>query len=156
MLSNAQIRVAHSYGIFAILLSLVMLCFALGESLGFFVRPMDLTGVTFAGCAIFAIPFVITYTSLGLNSAEGEQETPETKLRHKLLKSACPWWHPSWYVCIGVIVLSWILGATLKIRLDVFVIFGSMLMMLSGIWFLTVYCTAHRVLTGDAAEEETD
>ncbi|MEZ6135860.1 MAG: hypothetical protein R3C53_13215 [Pirellulaceae bacterium] len=63
-----------------------------------------------------------------------------------MLKSACPWWHPSWYTCLGIIGFSWVLEAFLKIRLDGFLIFSAMIMMLSGIWFLTVYSTDERVL----------
>ena len=153
MLTLTQIRIARSYGMCAIMISVVMLCFALGEGLGFFIRPTSVTGVSFVSSALLAIPFVITYTKLGLNSAEGEEETPGTKHRHRVLQSACPWWHPSWYACIGFIGLSWLLGTFLNLRLDVIVVFSSMIMMLNGIWFLTVYCTAHRLLTGGGIED---
>ncbi|MEM7476609.1 MAG: hypothetical protein AAF483_16600 [Planctomycetota bacterium] len=138
-LTNTQLRIAKVYGLVAILLAISMLSFAICEAAGVLVRPFDFTAVCFTASVFMSIPFVVTYTILGLNTAEGQKKSLETKQRHEFLRSACPWWHPMWYACTGVVLVSLVVSAVYQLPLDILLICNSMLLMPTGIWFLTVF-----------------
>ena len=48
-----------------------------------FVKSETAGAIAFAISAAMSVPFVTTYTRLGLNCAEGEKPSPKTKARHQ-------------------------------------------------------------------------
>ncbi len=107
-----------------------------------FLQSESATGIAFVISALMFIPFVSTYTTLGLNSPEGEEQTPETKARHAALKQACPIWSLAWYSGLGFVLFVWIGCTYLQIPAHPFFAFSGMISCLTGIWFLFVYPVA--------------
>lgn len=104
-----------------------------------FLQAENAVGITFAVSVIMFIPFVITYTKLGFNSAEGEEPSPETKARHAALKRECPIWRITWYGCIGFVLFVWIGFATVQLPANPFFALSGMMGCVTGVWFLFAY-----------------
>lgn len=103
------------------------------------IDPDKLMGFTFVIAGLFYLPFVISYTRLQLNSPEGEDASPETKARQKQLSQACPLWRFSWHGSIGFLVLVFVGGPLLNLRIQPFLVFSGTIAVMTGIWFLFVY-----------------
>ncbi len=112
------------------------------------------TAVTFLISVVFFIPFVLTYTNLGLNSAEGKPPSPETQRRLDLLTRHCKAWPATWYGPVGFVAISWGLFFILGDSVHPFFAFAAAMSLVSGCWFLFVYPTA-RSLFSDQREEST-
>lgn len=110
-----------------------------------FLRSDHATVTAFVIAVAFFLPFVITYTQLGLNSAEGEDPSPETEARHAALKRECPIWPLAWYGGIGFVGAVWIAVAAFSVPLHPFFAFSGVISILSGIWFLSAYPVACRL-----------
>ncbi|HCS55548.1 hypothetical protein [uncultured Rubinisphaera sp.] len=100
---------------------------------------------SFIIAVVLFIPFVFTFTQLGLNSAEGETPSPETKRRLKLLSSQCSMWPVTWYSALGFIGFSWLAFFLVGDIVNPFFAMSAALASLSGSWFLFVYPVARRL-----------
>lgn len=100
---------------------------------------------TFGVAAIFFVPFVITFTQLGLNTAEGEKSSPETTRRLSLLSTACPMWSVAWYSAIGLVVMSFGAFVIAGDSVNPFFAFSAAISGLSGMWFAFIYPTAKKL-----------
>jgi hypothetical protein len=128
------------YGIFLLAVAIVWRAIPFA-----FLRSDNAMGISFAVSAAMAIPFVVTYTTLGLNSAEGEKESPETRARHAALRRKCPIWQIAWFGGIGLILASWVGGLVFHFPVHPFFAFSGVLSCLTGVWFLFAYPVASRL-----------
>ena len=103
------------------------------------------TGMAFLVAAVFFAPFVVTFTKLGLNTAEGEEPSAETKKRLAMLSKECPMWPVAWYGSIGFIALSWLGSMIVGDAIHPFFAFSAAVSLASGMWFAFVYPTAKRL-----------
>ena len=120
------------------------------------VNSNSATGIAFVISAIFFTPFVMTYTQLGLNSAEGKESSPTTKDRHALLAQACPIWNVLWYGMIAVVMFAWVIAPLLSVRIHAFHAFSGSISLLSGGWFAFVYPTARNLFSQSTTGEARD
>lgn len=109
-----------------------------------FLQSDSATGVAFVVSAAIAIPFIITYTQLGLNSAEGELASLATRSRHETLKRECPLWAKAWNLGLAFVGVSWVI-AVLSGAVHPFFAFSAAVSCLTGIWFLFAYPVARRL-----------
>jgi hypothetical protein len=98
--------------------------------------------VTFVVACSFFLPFVITYTKVGLNSAEGEIPSPETKRRHAELHRVVPGWKVAWYGFIAFVFFCWFVLPAFRLPINPFHGFTIGVSLLSGIWLRFVYPVA--------------
>jgi len=110
------------------------------------------TGITFLVAAVFFVPFVTTFTQFGLNTAEGEDPSPETKQRLARLSKECPMWRVTWYGSLGFIAVSWLGFMIVGDIIHPFFAFSAAVSLASGLWFVFVYPTA-RELFGTSAKK---
>ena len=110
-----------------------------------FLQSENTTGTLFAISVIFAIPFVGTYTRLGLNCAEGEEPSPATKARHAALNRECLVWPVAWYGGCGLVLLVWVGCSVVPLPINSFLALPALLSCLTGIWFLFAYPAAMRL-----------
>ncbi|NOX55939.1 MAG: hypothetical protein GXP27_16145 [Planctomycetes bacterium] len=103
------------------------------------------TGITFLVAGVFFLPFVITFTALGLNTAEGEASSSETKKRLAMLSKECRMWSVTWHGVIGFIMLSWLGFMIVGDAVNPFFAFSAGISVASGLWFMFVYPTAKRL-----------
>ncbi len=110
------------------------------------IQRNDLTPCLFVLGIVLSIPFVVTYTKVGLNSAEGEKPFPETKRRHKELRRVCPEWPFIWYGMFLNMVIVFISAAVIGKNFDpdllIMASFIGPLSLTGGLWFLFVYHVA--------------
>ncbi len=99
------------------------------------------------------LPFVVTYTKVGLNSAEGEEPSPETKQRHAKLHCVCPAWKVVWYAFIVFVFLSWFVFPVFGLPIHPFHGFTIGISLLSGFWLCFVYPVAKGLFLDFPAEE---
>ncbi len=125
--------------------SLLVLAFAWRLIPLAFLQTESATGIAFVVSVVMAIPFVVTYTTLGLNSAEGEEESRETKARHASLKRDCPIWPIAWYGGIGLVFVVWVGGAALQFPVHPFFAFSGVVSCLTAVWFMFAYPVASRL-----------
>jgi len=97
---------------------------------------------TFIVAITFFVPFVITFTKLGLNTGEGEEPSAETKKRLSTLTNACSMWPITWYGSIGFAAISWVAFFFVGDVINPFFGFSAAVSLLSGLWFVFVYPTA--------------
>jgi uncharacterized membrane protein HdeD (DUF308 family) len=109
-------------------------------------RTENATGFTFLLTAINAMPFIATYTKLGLNSAEGEKPSPEVKARHARLNRECRIWPTAWYGGLGFIGFVWTTNAAFGFPVHPFFAFSGVVSVLTGVWFLFAYPIAGRLV----------
>ena len=109
-------------------------------------------GYACISCVICAIPFVVTYTQLGLNYAEdGTPQSPETENRQQRLRDECSVWPLSWAVTQGLIVVALALVLLQpQLRVNFFFVFFGAFSLLSCLWFLLVYPTARALFSESA------
>lgn len=103
------------------------------------------TVTAFLIAAVLFVPFVTTFTQLGLNTAEGESPSPETKRRLELLSSQCRMWNISWYSALGFVGISWLAFFFVGSTVHPFFAMSAGMTALSGLWFLFVYPVARRL-----------
>ena len=131
---------ALTYGVFLLVATFMWRLIPLA-----FLQSENATGITFAISVVMAVPFLITYTKLGLNSAEGEEPSPETKARQTALKQECPIWPIAWYGGIGFVLFVWVGCATFQLPAHPFFAFNGVFGCLTGVWFMFVYPVAARL-----------
>jgi hypothetical protein len=86
---------------------------------------------------IFFIPFVLTYSWLGLNE---EEPSHETKRRWRVLIKECPNWTISWLGLIAALVIIWGIAWLGDCpRANPFVAIAGAMSFISGTWLLCVY-----------------
>ena len=107
-------------------------------------------GITFLIAGVFFLPFVVTSTRLGLNTAEGQDPSTETKRRLARLSKACPMWPITWYGSLGFIIVSWVAFAIMGDAVHPFFAFSAAMSLASGLWFAFVYPTATRLFRNRA------
>ena len=136
--------VALTFGI-----SLLVLTFAWRHIPIPFLQTNDATGLSFLITVVMAMPFVATYTTLGLNSAEGEEPSPETKARHAALRRECRIWPVAWYGGICFVAFVWVGYAAFQLPVHPFFAFSGWIACLTGVWFLYAYPVAIRLFNGE-------
>jgi hypothetical protein len=108
-------------------------------------------GVAFVIAGVFFLPFVVTYTAVGLNSAEGEEPSAEIKQRHADLQRVCPAWKVMWYSFIVFIPTNWIVFRMFGLPMNPFHGFTIGISLLSGAWLCFVYPAAKKIFIDSAA-----
>ncbi len=114
-----------------------------------FVRSESASAIAFAISVALSIPFVTTYTRLGLNCAEGEKPSSVTKARHAALKAKCPLWPIAWYGSIGFVAFVWLGCPYFQLAAHPFFAFSGVISSLTGIWLLFAYPVAEAILGGE-------
>jgi len=110
--------------------------------------------VPFLITIVLSIPFVMTYTLLGLNS--DDRKPPfDVQARWNELSRVCRWWPQVWYGPQLVILVSWVLFACGIPVVNPMHVFSGSLAGLCGLWFLLVYEHAAR-LFGEDVDFPTD
>jgi hypothetical protein len=102
-------------------------------------------GIGFLVSVLFFLPFVITFTRLGLNTAEGEKPSPETNQRLATLSKECRMWPVTWYGMMGLIALAWLAFLVWGDAIHPMFAFSGAISLASGLWFAFVYPTAKRL-----------
>lgn len=100
---------------------------------------------TFITSVVFFVPFVITYTQLGLNTAEGEKPSTESSRRLARLAAECPIWQVAWCAAIGLVSFSFFAFMLVGDSVNPLFAFSAAISGFSGLWFAFVYPTAVRL-----------
>lgn len=144
MLSGYGDMIARIYGTIELLYALV--------PLGLSVMPEmwsdDVRGPLFAGAVLLGFPAVGTFTSLGLNTAEGERQSPETRVRWEELSAACSLWPWLWYGCFIPPAVAFLLHLMDYSVADPIHLMSGAISCFGGLWFLFVYPVARRLFAG--------
>lgn len=138
-------RVAYAIFVLTYGLALLVAAFAWHMIPIPFLQSANGMGTTFAISVLLAVPFVVTYTRLGLNTAEGEHTSPETKARHSELYRECPAWPICWYGGLGFVGFALVGSTFLQIPIHPFFAFSATFSCLTGFWFLFAYPVALRL-----------
>lgn len=111
-----------------------------------FLRTEYSSAIAFAVSAALAIPFIITYTVLGLNWPQDESTppSPETEFRHQILNRECPIWPIAWRGAVGFTGVSWATAAFTG-TVHPFFAYSAALCCLTGTWFLFAFPIARRL-----------
>ncbi|MDF1744896.1 MAG: hypothetical protein P1V19_14465 [Gimesia sp.] len=108
-----------------------------------FLQFENVTVFIFFGAGFFYLPFVITYTQLGLNS-DGEPSL-ETKGRREQFARASPLWSITWKGALGFIGVSWVVFMFMGNTINPFFAFSASISFMSGMWFVFVYPIAKKL-----------
>lgn len=97
----------------------------------------------FFGAVFFYLPFILTYTQLGLNF-DGEPSF-ETQDRRERFAKACPLWSITWKYSFGFIGVSWAAFMFLGNAINPFLAFLAGISIMSGMWFVFAYPVAKKL-----------